>query len=114
MVSPGRVVAGLTLIAIASGMVVWQSEHESRRTKAAARIRALADDINISGIEVRPTYRIGPARDPVKEAVYELRAIVTAEIAADYEKCAGEAEPTVAAKRFLEALAETLSSSHLR
>jgi hypothetical protein len=63
---------------------------------------------------MRPAYRIGPARDPIREAAFELRAMVTSDVWAEYEKLAAADEPSVPSKLFLQALAETLSISQLR
>jgi hypothetical protein len=103
----------LTLAVAFFGMVLYQSG-DDRLKLTTNRIRELAEDINISGLTVQPTFQIGPARDPIKEAAFELRAMLIPSICDDYEKCLADEVPCVAAKRFLEALADTLSPSHLR
>jgi hypothetical protein len=110
-----RIAVGvLTFIAISCGFILYQSGSQDRLQRVRKRIRALADEINISGLTVGPMRRIGPARDPLKEAGFELRAMVNIEICNDYLNCLEQAEPAVAAKRYLEALADTLSPEHLK
>src|ERR1700732_339540 len=73
-------VGALGLVTMVSGMILYQAERQDRLSRTARRIRSLAEDINISGLTIQPTFRIGPARDPIKEAGFELRAMVTPDI----------------------------------
>jgi hypothetical protein len=102
---------------VASGaflIVVIREQRTARVTRAVARIRALAEDINISGFGIEPSIMIGPIRNPLTEAAVELKAICKPEIAITYERCLLDREPEVAAKRFLLAIADTLGPDDLR
>lgn len=86
----------------------------ARRRRARERIRELADLIHLEAVGV---FVPGPERakaDWQTETKSGLRAIVNDSICKDYEDILLRPDAKVPAKRFLEALADTLSSSYLR
>jgi hypothetical protein len=104
----------LVLLVVTSSIAAYRDISHQRLRRTAARIRALADSINISGLSVGPARTIGPRRDPVKEANVELTAMVKTEVVASYQESLQMTDPNVAAKLFLSALADSLSVGHLR
>jgi hypothetical protein len=91
-----------------------ENEIAERLDRARTRIRELAEEINITGMEVRPKYLSGPVRDPLREPIVQLRAMLRPEISKEYENCLKRKDSHVSAKMFLEALADTVSASQLR
>jgi hypothetical protein len=109
------VLFGASLFTITAAIFVYINASQKRVRRAQQTLRSLAASIEIPGaLMVKPMRIAGPKRDPVVEASPHLLAMFKPEIVNSYHASQNIGNPDIAAKLFLQQLAESVSNADFR